>query len=195
MAFIKETQQGANPKDKDLTDVKTLINVKANVETVYTKNDETILLLDQLDESLKFLQSHGISKDKEMKQTSKLFSEWGGLKKLAKDVKKEIAPLCDAESKRNMAVITRHEEDLKQYIAAMKKRDFYRYDTGRDTALHSLENVNGEIEERIAKTSELRYNAEKFEHPTAIEASEVKIKEIQNEVALMQGLWDHIAEC
>ena len=94
-----------------------------------------------------------------------------------------------------MNVITKHEEDLKQYIVGMKKRDFYRYDTGRDTALGSLENVNGEIEEKINKTTELRYNAEKFEHPTAIEASEVKIKEIQNEVALMQGLWDHIAEC
>jgi len=34
MAFIKETQSGATIKDKDLSDVKTLINVKANVETV-----------------------------------------------------------------------------------------------------------------------------------------------------------------
>ena len=94
-----------------------------------------------------------------------------------------------------MAVITRHEEELKKYIADMKKRDFYKYDTGRETSLQSLQNVNGEINEKIETTAELRYNAEKFEHPTAIEASEVKITEIQNEVALMQGLWDHIAEC
>ena len=177
-SFIKETQQGATIKDKDLSDVKTLISVKANVETVYQQNDKTALILDQLSESLTFLQSHGISKDKEMKNTSKLRNDWTSLKKLSKDVKKEIAPLCDAESKRNMAVINRHEEDLKQYIAAMKKRDFYRYDTGRDTSLQSLQNVGAEINSFIEKTTELRYNAEKFEHPTAIEASEVKITEI-----------------
>lgn len=77
----------------------------------------------------------------------------------------------------------------------MKKRDFYRYDTGRDQALTSLTNVNGEIDNFINKTDELKYNATKFEHPGAIEASEVKIGEIQNEVKLMQGLWDHINEC
>lgn len=77
----------------------------------------------------------------------------------------------------------------------MKKRDFYRYDTGRDTALQSLTNVNGEIVEFISKTDELKYNATKFEHPGAIEHSEVKIGEIQNEVTLMQGLWDHINDC
>lgn len=92
-------------------------------------------MLDQLDESLKFLSANNISKDKEMKQTKKLFDEWASLKKLARDVKKEIAPLVDAESKRNSQTITRHEEELKQFITAMKKRDFYRYDTGKEQSL------------------------------------------------------------
>jgi hypothetical protein len=95
-------------------------------------------VLDQLDESLKFLQTHGISKDKEIKQTKKLFDEWTSLKKLAKEVKKEIAPRVDAESKKNVVTINRHEEDLKAYVAAMKKRNLYRYDTGREQALTSL---------------------------------------------------------
>lgn len=77
----------------------------------------------------------------------------------------------------------------------MKKRDFYRYDTGRETALSSLEKVNGEIDNFIEKTDELKYNADKFEHPEMIEGSETKIGEIQNEVGLFKGLWDHIADC
>lgn len=77
----------------------------------------------------------------------------------------------------------------------MKKRDFYRYDTGRDQSLASLTVVNGEITEFIELTDILKYNAEKFEHPEAIEGSQVKIGEIQNEVGLMQGLWDHIDVC
>ena len=52
---MKETNAGAQTKDKDLSEVKTLISVKDHMETVYTKNEETTLLLDQLDESLKFL--------------------------------------------------------------------------------------------------------------------------------------------
>ena len=38
-AFMKETQQGATIKDKDLSDVKTLIGVKDCMEVVYNKND------------------------------------------------------------------------------------------------------------------------------------------------------------
>jgi len=193
--FMKETQQGATIKDKDLGDVVTLISVKDSMETIYNKNDATTLILDQLDESLKFLQSAGVSKDKEIKQTKKLFDEWTGLKKLAKDVKKEIAPKVDQESKKNAVTITRHEEDLKQYVAQMKKRDFFRYDTGREQALASLQGVNGEIADFTKKTEELKYNAIKFEHPNAIDASQAKISEIESEVSLMQGLWDHIADC
>lgn len=104
-----------------------------------------------------------------MKQTRKLFDEFNGLKKLAKDVKKEIAPLVDKESKKNAQTIQEHEDELKAYIAAMKKRDFYRYDTGRDQALQSLEKVGQEIEQFIETTDQLKFNAEKFEHPNAIE--------------------------
>ena len=99
--FMKETHSGLTLKDKDLTVVKNLIGVKDCMEVVYKQNDQTTLLLDQLDESLKFLQQNNVSKDKEIKQAKKLFDEWGSLKKLGKDVKKEIAPLVDAESKRN----------------------------------------------------------------------------------------------
>jgi uncharacterized coiled-coil DUF342 family protein len=153
------------------------------------------LHLDQLDESLKFLSANNISKEKEMKQTKKLFDEWTSLKKLAKDVKKEIAPLVDGESKKNAATIARHEDDLKSYIADMKKRDFYRYETGREQAQTSLDKVNDEIKDFCTKTEDLKYNAERFEHPEAIEQSQVKIGEIENEVGLMHGLWEHIADC
>ena len=44
-------------------------------------------------------------------------------------------------------------------------------------------------------TEDLKYNAIKFDHSNLIEPSQVKIGEIQSEVALMQGLWDHTNEC
>ena len=65
--FMKETSAGASVKDKDIDDVKVLISVKDNMETIFLKNEEVTLTLDQLDESLKFLSSNGVSKEKEAK--------------------------------------------------------------------------------------------------------------------------------
>ena len=193
--FMKETQQGATVKDKDLTDVRVLLGIKDCMEVVTKQNDKTTLILDQLDESLKFLASNGISKDKEMKQTKKLFDDWNSLKKLSKEVKKEIGPRVAEESKKNAQTIVKHEEELKQYIALMKKRDFYKYDTGREQALSSLDGVTGEINGFIETTDDLKFKAEKFDQTGAIDASESKISEIQSEVGLMQTLWAHIDVC
>jgi vacuolar-type H+-ATPase subunit I/STV1 len=74
-------------------------------------------------------------KDKEVKQSKKLFDEWGNLKKLAKDTKKEISGLVDNETKKNNASVSKLDEDLKVYITEMKKRDFYKYETGREQSL------------------------------------------------------------
>lgn len=57
---MKETAAGATCKDKDLSNVKTLVSVKDNMTKVYTLNDQTTLILDQLDESLKFLSANGV---------------------------------------------------------------------------------------------------------------------------------------
>jgi len=160
---MKETSVGCKADDKELNDVKTLIGVKDCMESVFSKNDSTVLSLDQLDEALKFLQSNGISKDKEMKQTKKLFDDFNSLKKTAKDTKKKIQPMVEKESKTNASNITKHEDELKTYIVSLKKKDIYKYDTGRDQALSSLKLVDEEIKEKIAQTEVLRYNAEKFE--------------------------------
>lgn len=61
--FISETTKGAQTKDKNIQDVKTLISVKDNVESVFNLNDEIVLKLDCLDESLKMFQDHQIAKD------------------------------------------------------------------------------------------------------------------------------------
>lgn len=53
---MKETLQGSQIKDKDLSDTKVLISVKDNVELVTSENERVMLQLDQLDESLKLLQ-------------------------------------------------------------------------------------------------------------------------------------------
>ena len=41
-----------------------------------------------------------------VKQSKKLFDEWGAVKKLSKDTKKEISGLVDNESKKNTAAVS-----------------------------------------------------------------------------------------
>jgi hypothetical protein len=51
--YLSDTVKGGSTKDKNINDVKTLITIKDNIDTVFTNNDEIILKLDILDESLK----------------------------------------------------------------------------------------------------------------------------------------------
>ena len=43
---MKDTGAGASVRDKDIDDVKVLISVKDNMETIFLKNDEVTLTLD-----------------------------------------------------------------------------------------------------------------------------------------------------
>ena len=65
------------------------------VEVVKNEASAITLKFDQLDESIKLLDKCNSIKDEHKNETEKLFDEWNGLKKLAKDVNKEIVPLLE----------------------------------------------------------------------------------------------------
>jgi hypothetical protein len=104
--------------------------VKDYVETVFSQTDDIILKIDCLEESLKMFQEHGIAKDSQVKQIKKLSDEFANLRKLAKDIRKEINPLVQNEKEKTTNMIKKFEEDLKAYTTELKKRDFYQYKTG-----------------------------------------------------------------
>jgi len=91
-----------------------------HVEEVLAKNDKTILDLDQLDESLKFLYKEGLAKDNQLRGVKKLFDNYNHLKKAAKETKKTIEPFVENETDKNKNIIKRHEDTLKTYSAQMK---------------------------------------------------------------------------
>ena len=95
---MKETSAAAKISDKDLSEIKTLIGVVDSVKQVQAQTDSVMLQLDQLEETLNFLSVKGLAKDSQIKQTKKLFEDWVNLKKLAKDIHKEITPLVQTET-------------------------------------------------------------------------------------------------
>ena len=64
---------------------------------------------------------------------------------MAKDIKKEIAPLVSNENEKTTNLIRKFEEDLKVFTAELKKRDFYYYKTGVEEARRKLNSIYGEI--------------------------------------------------
>jgi len=145
--WMKETSNNANTKDKNMEDIKVLISVVDSVKQVTDQNDSMMLQLDQLEETLNLLGTQNMAKDSHVKQTKKLFDEWTNLKKLAKEMKKDITPLVATETAKNNSAINKLEEDLKVYTQDMKKRDFYKYECGRESAQEKLTGVFNEIAE------------------------------------------------
>ena len=97
------------------TNVKNLIRVKDNVEEVQSKHEQTVLRLDQLDESLKLLHSQGLVKDAFLKQLKKLSEGYTGLKTKTKETKKNIESHVQNESDKNKNLIKRHEDQIKKF--------------------------------------------------------------------------------
>ena len=60
---MTDEKKNANPKDKDLKDVKVLLNVKECVEGIIKNTDKITLEIDQLDESLKLFHKNKQAKD------------------------------------------------------------------------------------------------------------------------------------
>ena len=127
-----------------------------------------------------------------MKQIKKLFDEWTGLKKLAKDIRKEISPLVQNENEKTINMIKKFEEELKLYIADMKRKEFYFYKTGVIESKRKLGIVNDEMKAFDEKIGDLGYNAQKFGTPDLIQNSIKQVEVIKIEVQNMVLLWDFI---
>jgi dynein heavy chain len=136
-----------------------------------------------------------LAKDSQIKQTKKLFEDWTNLKKVAKETHKEISPLVQSETQKNNNQIAKLEEDLKVYTQDLKKRDFYKYECGRENALTKLEAVYSEINDLNVKISNFGYTAEKFGNPNLIDNCNKQVETIKNEIGNMKMLWDHISMC
>jgi len=98
---MTDSKREIHTKDKNLSEVKVLLSVKEKVEHTQKNTDNITLLIDQLDESLKLFQLAKLSKDPQLKALVKINKDWVDLKKIAKDTKKEIAPLVQQENDRN----------------------------------------------------------------------------------------------
>lgn len=182
-------------KDKDMTSVKTLLNVKEKVDNTQKEQENINLQIDQLDESIKLMLEHKKIKDGDQKSFMSINKNWGDVKKLVKDVKKEIQPLIDHEKENNNKNIKSLEEDITHFTQVMKKREFFQYDCGVKIAIEKLGGVFDELKVFEDKILDYGDNAKKFGNPDLINKAIKDVEGIKITVKAMNELWKHIEFC
>ena len=182
-------------KDKDMFDVKVLLNVKENVERTQQDQEAINLQIDQLDESLKLFFENKKVNESQLKAFQKSNKEWQDVKKLAKDVKKEIQPLVVQENEKNNNNIKSLEEDITHFTQEMRKREFFQYKCGVKVALEKLGGVFDELKVFEQKIEDYGENAKKFGNPDLINKAVKDIEGIKVTVKCMNELWGHIELC
>jgi dynein heavy chain len=136
-----------------------------------------------------------LSKESQIKALTKLNSDWANLKKMSKDVKKEIAPLVAGEMDLNNFNIKKLEEDITLFTQEMRKREFFNYKCGTSLALEKLDGVFVELKVFEEKIADYGDNARKFGNPDLIQKAIKDIETIKVSVDNMKVLWDHIDVC
>lgn len=194
-ATMTDSKREIHTKDKNLSEVKVLLSVKEKVEHTQKNTDNITLLIDQLDESLKLFQLAKLSKDPQLKALVKINKDWVDLKKIAKDTKKEIAPLVQQENDRNKGNIKQLEEKITGFNQEMKKREFFQYKCGTKLAKEKLDGVFDELTIFEEQIKDFGFNADKFGQPDLINKAVKDIETIKITVNNMKGLWDHIFIC
>jgi len=179
-------------KDKDMTSVKQLLKVKEKVDTTQKEQENINLQIDQLDESIKLMLENKKIKDGDQKSFMQINKNWGDVKKLIKDVKKEIQPLIDHEKENNNKNIKSLEEDITHFTQVMKKREFFQYDCGVTIAIEKLGGVFDELKVFEDKIDDYGDNAKKFGNPDLINKAIKDVEGIKITVKAMNELWKHI---
>ena len=190
--FISSTADGINIKGKQVSeDVKQLLKIKKHIEEVEERGDFVVLKMDEITESLNMFERENNSREVESRKLKKLAENWGGLQKKAKEVKKDIAPNVATESDKCKGQIRNFEEELKTYSAAIKKKDFQKYDIGVVSALRLLQEEESKIKSDQNYLEEMDHLSKNFGFPEAIVGCIKQLEQNQLDITTMRQLWDH----
>ena len=77
----------------------------------------------------------------------------------------------------------------------MRKRPFFKYETGAKDSIAKLGDVFGELKTFENSRDSLGENARKFGAPTLIDKAVKDIEAIKATIDNMKALWDHIETC
>jgi hypothetical protein len=77
----------------------------------------------------------------------------------------------------------------------MRKREFFQYACGTETAKSKLDDVFGELKHFEDLIADYGENSAKFGKPELIGKAVKDVENIKILISNMKALWDHIAKC
>jgi hypothetical protein len=125
----------------------------------------------------------------------KIVTNWNNVKNNSKATKKTIAPIVEQQDGVNKNNIKKLEEEIGTFTMEMRKRPFFKYETGAKESISKLAGVFEELKEFENSRDNLGENARKFGNPDLITKCVKDIEAIKQTVDNMKALWDHIETC
>ena len=193
--YMSKKDKSISTKGKDLQAVPILLTIKSEIEDVFKNEGKTTLKIDQLDESAKMFAAAVPKVKVDNSKFGKIVTNWNNVKNNAKASKKTIAPIVEQQDTINKNNIKTLEEQIGTFTQEMRKRPFFKYETGAKDSIAKLGDVFGELKSFENSRDSLGENSKKFGAPTLIDKAVKDIEAIKATIDNMKALWDHIETC
>jgi dynein heavy chain len=193
--YMSKKHKSIATKGKDLQDVPVLLTIKEEVEDVFNNEGKTTLKIDQLEESSKMFAAAVPKVKVDSSKFGKIVTNWNNVKNNAKGTKKTIAPIVEQQDSVNKSNIKSLEEHIGTFTQEMRKRPFFKYETGAKESIAKLGDVFGELRDFEDSRDLLGENSRKFGNPDLITKTVKDIEAIKATIDNMKALWDHIETC
>lgn len=186
--YVKTTDAGIHAKVKE-GDVNGVIKIRSHINETKDRADELQLKQDEVAAALKHLEREGIPADKQMKLLKKIGDTVTVLHENCAKVEKDIAPTVQKESDLYQKKIAEFEEELKAYVAGLRKEAYYFYKSGLELAYERCDTV---LKDNMAFQSQYdsyMHIAISFEYPSLLKNSAKLMVQIDEDEKAMRSLW------
>lgn len=195
MDYMSKKEKSISTKGKDLQEVPVLLGIKSEVEDVFKNEGKTTLKIDQLDESIKMFGAAVPKVKVDSSKFGKIVTNWNNVKNNSKTSQKTIKPIVEQQDGINKNNIKKLEEEIGTFTMEMRKRPFFKYETGATESISKLEGVFDELKVFESTRDVLGEHSRKFGNPDLITRTVKDIEAIKQIVDNMKALWDHIETC
>ena len=173
-----------------------LLNVKNALFSVHDRDAAESLRIDRTRSQLAHLKDMG-NKDVEKlsKQLEAGVRTWEDTKKQAPVTRAAIHPLVKSHGSQTKNGIEAYEQEVKAFVKAEKKREFWEFETGYAAAQKSLAESREAVKVEEERADRQRYLAKMFEFPDAMKKSNEMLQLLEDETAQVERLWTIAKEC
>jgi len=188
--FTKSTHTGLRAKVPE-NSLDALLAVKEHLYTVQEREGEINLTIDRTRATIHWLAANGAAVGRNVEPAlDSAVAMWEKIHKTIPVTRGHIAPLVKLHGASTRADLADYEENVRQYVAKVKKLAFWVYDTGVDNARRALDTAREQQAQERAVCDQKKHLASMFDFPELMEATLEMMETVDNQLQWMDELWD-----